>query len=227
MRNRFDPKPYEIKIQELHKLVEKEALELQNIKEAKDSSLRDIQTFVERKSLLIVQIGKLEEQIKERERVLSETIERKVSFVESIKKERERERESLRETQKFFQRSLKDLENLTNVSNELKGFISKSSQARTEYIAEQEKLGRVKSEYEEVSPLLAKEKEETEKEKRELDEMKNYMSDFYGKISSYTKVAKETLEYVNEHLKETGTPLRFKVPEGEILEIDINNFSNQ
>ena len=54
--------------------------------------------------------------------------------------------------------------------------------------------------------------------------MKSYISNLYGKLASYTRVAKETLEYVNKHLEETGTPLVFRVPEGEKIEINVDNF---
>jgi len=95
MRNRYEPKPYELKILELQKQVEAEAKNLQNIIEAKDSSLRDIQTVVERKSSLLLQINNLDNEIKQKKIHLQETIDKKNDVISSTKIELEKEKKSL------------------------------------------------------------------------------------------------------------------------------------
>lgn len=212
------------KIAEIRTLVEVEAKKLQNAVEAKDSSLRDIQTLTERKSMLVGQLADIEKQIKVKEQILAETIEKKTKFIDSAKTELKHEKSSIKENQKALQEITKETEEIKKVAKELKVFIKKAEKARLEYLKTQEKLGKVQRELQEATPLLKKEKEEIKKEKKDLDVMKDYVNEAYGKLASYTEKAKETLEYVNEHLKETGTPLVFRVPEGQLLEINIDNF---
>ncbi len=175
--------------------------------------------------MLIHQVDNLEKNKKEEQRALDEVIERKTKFLDTTKQDLKKEKESLEVIQGFIRQKVQEIEDLTRVSKELKEFIVKKSEVKVEYLEIKDGLGALKKEYQETIITLQKEKEEVRESQRSLDGTKTYLSDLYGKLVAYTNVAKETLEYVNKHFEKTGTPLIFKIPKGEILEIDIDNFT--
>ena len=219
---RYDPKPYELKILELRGNIESKAKELQNVNEAVDFSRQEVKSLAERKSLLKGQVDKLEVQIVHTKQILQETIEKKMVFVREVAQAIKDEKVSLKGIKEVVEKTLVDLDNLNKVSVDIQEFIIKHSETRQQYAKEHDKLEKVKKEYQEVSPKLDNQKLEILQEKKELGEEQNYVSDLYGKLASYTKVAQKTLEYVNKHLEETGTPLIFQVPE-----ITIDSFDKQ
>ena len=217
-------KLYELKIFELRGQVEAEAKNLQNIQESKEFSFREVQALSEKKSRLKDVIDRMEEQIGDKEGVFKGIIEKKTGFLESAKHELKDEKNRLMKVQRVFQKTTEDLENLTRVANELRKFVIESSQIRAIYPEESRKLQKARDEYQKTISLTEKEKEEAQREKKEADEMKEYVNNLYGKLATYTKVAKETLEYVNKSLKETGVPIHFDVPH---IKLNIDNFNEQ
>ena len=220
--SRYDPKPYELKILELRGQIEVKAKELQNVNEAVDFSRQKVKSLAERKSLLNNQIDKLDKQIKDKEDILQKTIERKKTIIENSEQKFKDETERLKKSQIVLHKVTKDLEGLTKVSVELQEFIIKNSKVQKEYSEVTSKLNQTTAEYDKVSPKIKEEKAEVQKEKQELSELESNVQDLRGKLATYVSVAQQTLEYVNKHLEETGTPLIFKVPK-----INIDNFDKE
>ena len=220
--SRYDPKPYELKIFELQGQIEAKAKELQNVNEAVDLSRQEIKSIAERKSLLQSQIDKFEKQLKDKEDILQKIIERKKTVIEYSTQKLIDNRESLKKAQIVLHKVTKDLKGLTRVSIELQEFITKNSKVQKEYSKITFKLNQTTAEYDKVSTKIKKEKAEVQKEKQELSELESNVQDLRGKLATYVGVAQKTLEYVNKHLEETGTPLKFQVPE-----INIDNFDKE
>lgn len=216
---------YEAKTAELRGLVELEAKKLQDVIEERDSCLREVRTLADRKDSLMRQLGNLEKSIQEAEQALTQTIDQKTKFVDTAKVELQKEKKSLGNIQAVLTKTLEEIEEITIVSREIKEFMLKESDARLRWLSEKQRLNESKKEYEERMKTLKQQELSTKENKKELEDLKTYLTDFYGKIASYTKSAKETLEYINEHFEKTGTPLHFRIPEGEVLQIDIDNFN--
>ena len=56
---------------------------------------------------------------------------------------------------------------------------------------------------------------------KEMDAFKQYLTDFYGKVATYTKAAEETIAYINDQV-ERHVPLRFKLPK---VPVTMDNFN--
>ena len=215
------------KTAEIRTMIETEARKLQDAIEAKDNSLREVASLAERKRLLNKTLNDLEVKIKEKEEAFKQINDKKNDFLSSVKQETIREKKALRETQKILSQTTVQLENLLALSRELEGFIKKHSDTRIKYLEESRVVSELESRRKQILPELQRRHEEIAQEKKDLDGMKTYLSDLYGKLASYTISAKETLEYVNEQLEETGTPIVFRIPEGEIIDINIDNFNKE
>ena len=253
------------KIAEIRTMIEAEVRKLQDATEAKDAALREVTALAERKSRVSKSLSDLELKIKEAERSLQETIQRKDQVFVPIKEERAKEKiklhnvreelkkreahrdicelvegkeqillsikeqtaqekKKLAEMREISQKASGELENLLRVSEELQKFVREGDAVRKQFLEEQERLGKSRNEYAVITEETKKQKQDIAQEKKDLDGMKKYVSDLYGKLASYVNSAKETLEYVNEQLEEKGTPIVFRIPEGEILEINLDNF---
>ena len=249
-------------------MIEAEVRKLQDVTEAKDVALRELTTLAERKGRVSKSLSDLELKIKEAERALQETIQRKDQVFVPIKAERQKEKtklhnireelkkkeahrdlcelvegkervllsikeqtaqakKKLTEMQNISQKASGELENLLRVSGELQKFVDGRDVIKKQFLEEQERLGKSRHEHTVITAETTKQKQEISQEKKELDTMREYVADFYGKVASYVRSAKETLEYVNEQLEEKGTPVTFRIPEGEILEINIDNFDKE
>ena len=256
------------KIAEIRTMIEAEAKKLTDATEAKDNALRELATLAERKARMNKNFSDLELKIKEAERSLQETIERKdqifvpikadraiersklnkireelkkkeaqrdiYALIEnkeqvlaSLKEQTKQEKKRLAESQKVFKKFSGELGNLLRVSKELQDYVDQGEKFRNDFHKEEERLGKSRQEYKSISTETEKQKQEIAREKKELDTMREYVSDFYGKVASYVRSAKETLEYVNEQLEEKGTPVVFRVPEGEIIEVNLDNFDKE
>lgn len=216
---------YDEKIAELHGLIQAETKKLQDVIEQKDSSLRDVAQLIERKARLVKEFVVVENKIIEAERILKETIDRKTKFIETAKQELVKEKNNVREAKELLVSLSEEVKQLHHVVTEYKNFIAKEHDAHKRYIQEKEKLDSATKQKDEFLLLIQKQRESIDKEKKDLDAMKVYISDLYGKLASYVTVAKETIEDVNKTLEEKNVPLHFDLPPGEILKIDFNNFN--
>lgn len=211
---RFDLSPYEKKIAELHDEVSKEAKLLQDVRELKESELKEIALLRERKAQNTILNFRLEGEINLSKEELETTIETKGKFLN----ESERELREKIEEEKMLKGSIEELkknaEEMGSVVGELQTFIERENQAREKWLSEQEKLSKAKTERLEISQKNEKEEAELLVRNKEFDVYKEKMKDFYGKIATYVVVARETIKQVNEAL-EKNTPIRFQLPPNE------------
>lgn len=221
----LDAASYHAKVAELRKFVELEAQALQDVVEAKDSSLREVAELSERKSILTKQITVLEERLKSLGENFAATTEKKRLFIENAKGELASTKKSLKEVKEELQAITEKVEELKGVAGELQEFVAKETDARKRWLQENVKLGVLLKKQEEVMAEIEKSKKDADSEKKNLDDMKTSITEFYGKLGTYVSVAKQTLEHVNKSLKESGVPIEFDVAPGEVLKVDFNNFT--
>lgn len=225
MSKLLDKIKYESKVLELRGMVEGEAKKLQDILDSKALYLGELSVLAERKSKLLRQLNGLEAQIREADAALSQTIDRKAQFINSAKVELAKERGALNGARKLFVKTNAQVKGITVVVNELAAFVSKESNARERWLAEQGKLNASEKKRAKIMSEMEKKRLSIEEEKKSLDEMKTYVSNLYGKLATYTKIAKETIEQVNKAL-EDKVPLRFELPPGEKeIKVEFDTFS--
>lgn len=224
---RIDTSPYDAKIKELHGLVVAEAQKLQKATEAKENVLREIHELIIRKTNLCQQLNKLTNDIQAAQGNLEQTIKRENTFVDSVKKELQSEQFKTKAASITLGEITDSINQLLPVVKELREFVIKESDTRLKYLTERRKLEIVKLEKNKIDADIIAEKEKLIDKGKSLDAMKTYLVELYGKVASYTKSAKETLEYVNEELEKKDVPLRFDVPPGEIVTITIDDFNKQ
>lgn len=216
---------YEKKAAELRKLISVEAIRLQNVVDQKISALSEINALASRKTDLLGVLASLETKIKEKKDELNQLIERELSFVSSIKIETDSKKKKLNDTDKLLEEKNKDLETLTKLSLELNKFIEKEGDIRIQYLKHKEKLEESSKEWNKIENKVKSEKEFLEIKNKELDSYKEYIINLYGKLASYVKTANDTIKFVNDYLEENGVPIKFKLPPGEIMEINFDNFN--
>lgn len=216
---------YEKKAAELRKLISVEAIKLQDVVDQKIFALSEINALSSRKTALLGVLAGLEAKIKEKKEELNQLIERELSFVSSIKTETDSKKKKLNDTDKLLEEKNKDLETLTKLSLELNKFIEKEGDIRTQYLKQKEKLEESSKEYNKIENKVKTEKEFLEIKNKELDSYKEYVINLYGKLASYVKTANDTIKFVNNYLEENGVPIEFKLPPGEIMEINFDNFN--
>jgi len=224
MRNRLDITPYQAKIQELRGLVEKEAKNLQNVLEGKDNALKECRELGERKERLNRELGTIEHNISEANNNLEQLCVRKERFITSAKTELVNLRKEIGATKKELSKLVAHVKETSNVYAELERFLQHERDAREKFLAIQEKLSTAEQKHDLLITKTKKEKEEIEQKQKELDAFKQHTEQLYGKLASYVAVAQQTVEYVNESLK-NNVPLHFRVPEGEIIELTLDNFN--
>jgi chromosome segregation ATPase len=216
---------YDKKIKELGDLIQAEAQKLQKVLEAKDSALLETRKLKEQKTSLEIVLVSLENKIKEKENNLNQLIEREGIFLSSIKKEINQEKDKLKETKSLLEEKNLDLDSLTKLSFELNKFIEKEGDIRIQYLDQKQKLDKAQDEYKEISKEAKTEKEFLEIKNKELDSYKEYVINLYGKLASYVKTANDSIKFVNTYFEENGVPIEFKLPPGEIIQVDFDNFN--
>lgn len=218
--------PYEKKILELRGLIQTEAKNYQNILEAKDIALKEIRDIREDKSRIEGVITKLQIQKTEEEDALKQTIAKKTAFIESAKTELKKEKAALKETTDILSETSEKVLALMPAVKDIETFISKESNAREKFLQAETIFNTSKSKTEKIVGEAQKEKAELEEKRQSYEGLKTYVSDLYGKLASYVVLAKETLNYVNETLKQKEIPLEFEIPDGkEILTVGFDNFN--
>jgi len=218
---------YQKKLAEIIALIEKEAQNLQKVLDKKDLILFEIKELTNRKTTLIKGIADLEQSIKEKGNSLNQLVARRTSFLSSIKKETDKEKKSLKEIKNNLNKTIKEFDSLNTVASELNNFIKKETELRSKFIKQQKKLNTAKRKNKEIITETQKELAFISKKNKEFDKYKQYLIDFYGKVASYVKSAKETVEYVNTFLKKNEIPIEFDLPPGEVIKIDIDNFDKK
>ncbi len=220
--------PYEKKILELRSVIETEAKNLQNIVEGKENAIRETEQARKEKSRIEGVISNLKIDQKEADEALQETISRKTKFIESTKTELKKEKGALKETTNILEETSAKISALMPVVREIETFLGKESNARERFLQAESIFVTSKEKTEKIVRKAQKERIEAEEKIKSLDGIKTYVSDLYGKLASYVRVATETLEYVNETLEKKEVPLQFEIPEGEkVLKIEFNNFNKQ
>lgn len=215
---------YDAKVAELRGLIETEARKLQDAIEAKDCALRDVLELGERKSRLAKEIVELEGKKKEELKALEQAIARNSKFAEASAEELKKEKDALKAILQVISDNRLKMEELGKIVKDTELFVSKESEARSRFLDQQSKLTTSEKRHKELDSKIRNEEKQILEDKRSLDDMKAYLQDLYGKLAIYTEVAKDTIEYVNKHMEETGTPLQFHLPPGEILQVDFDNF---
>lgn len=215
---------YDKKIEELHKLIAEEAKKLQNVIDERDFLLLEIKNLSSRKTALGRVIADLETQTKEKQEVLNQLVLRETSFINSAKVELNKEKSSLEEFKKLREKLQEELQGLNKVTSELNRFIQKEGDIKQRYLQEKEKLQQTETKTKEITIKTSEELEKLDRKNKELDIYKQYLTDLYGRIASYIKVAEESVIFVNEFMEKNQVPMKFELPPGEIISIDFNNF---
>ena len=105
--------------------------------------------------------------------------------------------------------------------------IKREGEIKIQYLSHKESLINSEKEYKDIKDKLQSEREYLDNKNKELDFYKEYVKAIYGKLASYVNVAKGTIEDINKVIQETGTPIQFDLPPGEIIKIDFNNFDKK
>lgn len=214
------------KVAEIADMIEREAARLQDASEAKESEIRAVRVLIDRKARLVSEIAALEQDIKGRKAHIVSLTNQKKEALASHKKQAEQERKRLRTASKELEKVLEQIANVQVIANDLQQSILQVERKRQEYREVHDKAAKARKEYKEVHPRIEKEKVEIVAAERGLASMNQTVMDMYGKLASYVQTAKKTLKYVNEELEKQDIPVVFDVPEGDIIEIDIDNFDD-
>jgi len=216
---------YDKKIEELHQLLAKEAKKLQYVIDERESVLFEMKNLSRRKMALGKVIADLEKQTKEKKEVLNQLMERESSFVSSVKLELNKEKSSLEEIKKIKDKTKEELKGLNKVTSELNEFIKKEEDVRKKYLKERKELHLTQNENKKITIDTDSKIKELDRKNREMDVYKKYLTDLYGRIASYVKVAQESITSVNEFMEKNEVPLKFELPPGEVININIDNFN--
>jgi chromosome segregation ATPase len=218
---------YDKKVEQLQKLVQEEAIKLQDVIDQRDEILLNIKELSNRKTALGGVIVDLEKRVKEKEEVLNQLMVKESSFVNSVKIEFNKEKSSLEEIKKIKEKAKEELQGLNKVTSELNEFIKKEGNVKQKYLEEEKKLHFTQKENKEKVLEVNEKLKEFERKNKEFDIYKQYLTDLYGRLASYVKVAQESIVYVNEFMIDNEVPMKFDLPPGEIIKIDFNNFNNK
>lgn len=218
---------YDKKVAELVSMVESKAKELQNVTEAKDVAILEVRQLGERKAALGKVLVVLEGKIKEAQEHLDQTVAREGHFVSSVKVELKKEKDSLKEVSETLEKTTERVNEMSPIAKELEQFLEKESTAQAKWLEAEKKLNASVKQYLDMKAQADADREDIAKQNQAQDAYKNYLTDFYGKLATYVRVAKETVEWVDEELEKRGVPVRFDLPPGEIMQIDFNNFNKK
>ena len=212
-------------VEEIQRIAMVEAGEKeQTIMAIKTSYELELKTLAERKQALSKKNETVEKDLLQSYRLLENEKGKRDSFLQSFQREYVAENERLSYVKSSLKGLYGQIEELEPVVKELQGFIAKSLDARADYLEEQKKLNTAQKEREHTLKEIEATKAFVAQEKKDMDGTKQYLQDFYGRIATYVKIAKKTIEYVNITLQET--PLRFQIPP-DLEEIKFNNFNKK
>lgn len=218
---------YEKKIAEFRSSFEQEAKNLQDIKDSIQNSLQEFKTLAEKKTGLVKVIDDLELIVKEKKELIAQLVVKKDDVISSTKRELDKEKQSVSETKTVSKKLKTHVEELGSVASELNAFVKKEKNARTNWLKQQKDLDEVKQTKESLNKKVDSKVKSLTQQQKDLDNFKQYVMDLYGKLATYVKTATDTINQVNEDLAKNEVPLGFKLPPGEIIEINIDNFNKE
>lgn len=218
---------YDKKVAELVSRVEAKAKELQNVTEAVDLAILEVRQLGERKATLGKVLNDLEAKIKGAQEHLSQVIDREQHFVDSVKKELTKEKSALKETTEILEKTTERINEMSPIAKQLEQFLKNESNAQAKWLEAEKKLNGSVKKYLDMKAQADADREDIAKQNQAQDAYKEYLEDLYGKLATYVRVAKETVEWVDQELEERGVPVRFDLPPGEIMQIDFNNFNQK
>jgi chromosome segregation ATPase len=218
---------YDRKVAELQERVAKEAKNLQSVLNEKEAITKQVYCLIERKQFLNEQIHNLEINLKGKEDSINEIIKKESEFLSSIKEEQKKEANILKEIKKELSELEIYLSEKKNVISELNEFIKKERDVRERFIIEDEKLQNSLTISKQITKEVGEKLESLEIKNRDVDSLKQYVADLYGKMASYVRVMNETIEYVNEFLNKNKIPLEFELPAEEKIKISFDNFNEK
>lgn len=207
-----DAKDYERKIKELQSLVAAEASRLQNVNDQKDFALREVRQLGERKSRMVAEISRLEEEIGKANAQLLDLKTRESSLIDSAKEELNRLRSQLVVVNRDFSRLSIRAEELKMVCDELDDFIALEKDARQKYLVAQAELGAVEKESKETREMIDKERKKAKERNKLLDDYREKLKEFSGRLTYNLNVFRETVNFLNENLEKRGIPVEFGLP---------------
>lgn len=218
---------YDKKMAELREMIESEAKRLQDVVDLKEAAIFEIKELARRKSIILNGLADLDQEVASRKNTLNHLINTESSFVSSVKVELNKEKESLEDAKKEFGQVSEKLKESNKVAGEITTFIEKEKNVRDRYLEEKEKLRVSEASSKIISKKVSDELEELSVKNREMDAYKQYLTDLYGKLASYARVAKETVEFANDYFEKHGIKLKFALPPDKIAEVNFDNFNKK
>ena len=218
-QNRFALTPYEEKIVELRGRRDREAKEFQNVTEAKEQAVRDLNEFRERKSALVKEIQKLAKDKVEEANSLELLIERQNKLIASSTREIQKAESRVKEltdSVSVWEAKLADLE---KVFKELEGFLKKEQEARERYVQVKSDLAEAEKLYASVNKKIEQEKTELDSKQTQLDHYHEYLKEMSGKMTTRLQVVKAVNDGVYEDLAAGRIPLRFEIPQDQLTTV--------
>lgn len=215
---------YDKKVAELSDKVKLKAIELQNVTESVDSAKLHLKELSERKATLVKVLSTLEFQIKDKEEYYSYLLAKEYDLLSDIKRDLARENVTLDETKKLLSKTIEFLEEKQSVVSETKNFLDRNASIRESYVELSEKLSVAQKDLEKVTAEASSINENLSQRNVQLDSYKEYLTGFYGKVSTYVKLAKDTVEFLNKELETKTIPMVFGNID-ELIEINFDNFN--
>ena len=198
--------------------------ELQDIENQKATGLEEIRQIAEKKQKLLGVIENLQSEVSNAQEVLNTAINRQSHFLESSETERKAQIQKLDSVKTHLENINSLIKESEPVAKELLKFVKKNKTAREKYLKQSAKLSKAETKYKAVQSEFKAKLADIKSGKQDLNGLKSYLEDLYGRLASYVSAAKDTLEYINAEMEKNGVPMRFGLPEGQILEIDMFNF---
>lgn len=148
--------------------------------------------------------GKVEIEAKKLQDVVDSTITAKTELAEQV------------ERKARLNREIKVLnEKIEEAGNALQQFSEKTVS----------RLNTAEKELKDERVKLEEFRKEVQEEMKNLDSTKTYLTDLYGKLAMYVIKAQDMIEYSNDYLEKHGVPIKFQIPDGEIIEVNLDNFN--
>lgn len=220
-------KPKANPVEELAKRVNEKARELQNVQESVDAAHRKIADLQQHEQRLRKDADALEAQIKERREALDALIQLEYKFLSNIKTERSKESEALEKIRKGISELSQEQSVLGMMTDDARTFAAYRDEYKKEYLDVKAKFEAAEQAKQEALRMTETLFRDASVRQKEMDYFKQNLTDFYGKVATFVRTAEETLEFVNQELERKGTPIRFAIPEGQIMEFTLENFNKQ
>lgn len=178
----------------------------------KNRQKTEIANLMSLKNRLTERVMKLDLDVKNMEKELDKEVERKEQLTGSIKAEIKAEQARLDEAKMTLSDLTKKVENLQMVASELEEFVRQERDARIKYLETESALQTAEQKKKAALKIAKKEMEKITLEKKNLDNYKEKMSEFSGRLTASLGVVREATIQLNELLEKGEVPLRFSLP---------------